>query len=398
MQNVITFPGQADAANRFVIDPTYVSVPAIPEGQVGDSVAAISPASKAFAKKIKAKELMHFSRQLAAFIRAGISILDAFDMLAKENNNATFGAVLGDMQAALRQGASLSEAFNAHPKAFPAAYRSMIQSAELTGNLDAVLDRLSTYLERDTEARDKIKAAMTYPAVIAVMAVVVVVVLTTFVLPKFKPFFASFHKQLPLPTRMLMNVGDFVGHFWWVCLAVLVGLVVGVAAFVKSDSTRPIWDQWKLRIPVLGGVLRYALVERFCRVLAAMLGAGVPVGESLRIASDSCANVYAQRLLEGARTQTMQGAGISAPLSALNLFPTAATQMIRVGESTGSLDAQLDQAATFFERELGYKIKRFTTLIEPAVIIVMGVIVGFVALALVSAMYGVFRGNPGVAK
>jgi type IV pilus assembly protein PilC len=274
----------------------------------------------------------------------------------------------------------------------------MIQSAELTGNLDAVLDRLSTYLERDSEARDKIKAAMTYPAVIAVMAVFVVIVLTTFVLPKFKPFFASLHKQLPLPTRMLMNFGDFVGHFWWLCLAVLLIIAAGIAAFMRSASTRHVWDRWKLNIPVLGGVLRYALVERFCRVLAAMLSAGVPVGDSLRIASDSCANVYAQRLLEGARTMTMQGAGISTPLSGLNLFPMAATQMIRVGESTGSLDAQLDQAASFFERELGYKIKRFTTLIEPAVIIVMGFIVGFVALALVSAMYGVFRGNPSITK
>jgi type IV pilus assembly protein PilC len=392
--NVFTLPTQLGDLH-FPSALGSPGVPAIPDGPVesGHIKRDVSPASQRFAKKIGPKDLMHFSRQLAAFIRAGIPILDALELLAIDNANPSLAAVLVDIQASLRQGGGLSESFDAHPKAFPPAYRSMIHSAELTGNLDTVLDRLATYLERDTEARAKIKSALTYPAVIAGMSVVVVIILTTFVLPKFKPFFASFHKQLPLPTRILMAIADGVGTYWWLFLAVLIAIVAGVVAFVRSATTRPLWDRWKLRIPVLGEVLRYALIERFCRVLAAMLTAGVPIAESLRIAADACSNRYVEDQLAQARTMTIQGAGISAPLARLALFPLAATQMIRVGESTGQLDRQLEQAATYFERELGYKIKRFTTLIEPAVIIVMGVIVGFVALALVSAMYGVFKGG-----
>ena len=372
--------------------PGYATVPSIPETQVAvEEKRKASAAAGFFTKKIKPKELMHFSRQLAAFLRAGIPILDALTMLSMDCENATLAAVLTDVEASLRQGNGLSESFDAHPKAFPPAYRSIVRSAELTGNLDTVLDRLSSYLERDTDARDKIKSAMTYPAVVAVLAVGVVVLLTTFVLPKFRPFFASFHAKLPLPTRLLIAFGDFFSNFWWAIIAVCLAMAVGTFAFIRGRRTRLIWDNWKMRVPAIGPVLRYAVVERFCRVLAAMLQAGVSMPDALRIASEACNNSFVTSQLENARTLIMQGAGIAAPLSRVALFPPAAVQMIRVGESTGTLDEQLEQVATFFERELGYKIKRFTTLIEPTVIIIMGLIVGFVALALVSAMYGVFQ-------
>jgi type IV pilus assembly protein PilC len=269
----------------------------------------------------------------------------------------------------------------------------MVQSAELTGNLDEILERLASYLERDTDARDKVKAALTYPGVVLTMSFGVTILLITFVLPKFEPFFASFHTQLPWSARFLLGINKFVQGFWWAIAAAAVALAVGVAAFVMSARTRPLWDRYKLRVPVLGEVLRFAVVERFCRVLGAMLRAGVPVPEALRIASEASNNRFIVARLDSARSQMMQGGGIAAPLALTGVFPMAAIQMLRVGESTGSLDSQLEQAAAYFERELGYKIKRMTTLIEPLVIIIMGLVVGFVALTLVSTMYGVFRGG-----
>ncbi|MCU1676619.1 MAG: pilC [Frankiales bacterium] len=400
---VAASPGGGANANVYALPPAggderfgvSFTVPSIPETKitVGEEKRVPSPSAGFFTKKVKPKELMHFSRQMAAFLRAGIPILDSLEMLALDCENPTLKLVLNDVEASLRQGSSLSESFDAHPKAFPQSYRSMVRSSELTGNLDVVLDRLASYLERDTEARDKIKSAMTYPAVIAVLSVAVIGLLTTFVLPRFKPFFASFHKQLPLPTRMLVNVANFMEHFWWLVLAVVVAGGIATFAFIHNPSTRPKWDKMKLGIPVLGEVFRYAIVERFCRVLGSMLQAGVPVSEALRISADAANNLYVRRQLEDARSLTLQGAGIAAPLSQVKLFPSAATQMIRVGESTGSLDKQLEQAASFFERELDYKIKRFTTIFEPAIIIVMGLVVGFVAVALVSAMYGMFSGG-----
>ena len=391
--NIFTMPA-VGADGRYDLD-SFTDVPRIPENEVtsADVKRKKSASSGFFTKKIKPKDLMHFSRQMAAFLRAGIPILDSLEMLASDSENPTLTAVLNDVEAALRQGSSLSESLDSHPKAFPDSYRSMVRSAELTGNLDIVLERLADYLERDTEARDKIKSAMTYPAVIAVMSIGVIVLLVTFVLPKFKPFFASFQKELPLPTRMLITFGDVAQSFWYFFV---LGAAVGAGAFLtfmRHPRTRPVYDRLKLRVPVLGEVFRYAIVERFCRVLGSMLTAGVPIGEALRIASDATGNLHVRKELEGARTLTMQGAGIAQPLSRLALFPKAATQMIRVGESTGSLDKQLEQAAKFFERQLDYKIKRFTTLLEPAIIIVMGGLVGFVALALISAMYGMFQGG-----
>jgi type IV pilus assembly protein PilC len=383
----------AHGDDRFPSTAGLADMPLIPETAVDSGIVkrVPSPASGFFSKKVKQKELMHFSRQLAAFLRAGVPILDALTMLADDIENPTFAAVVRDIEASLRQGNGLSDSLDAHPRAFPNAYRSMIRSAEVTGNLDTVLDRLSAYLERDTEARDKVKAALTYPAVIGVLSVGVVVLLTTFVLPKFRPFFKSFHKTLPLPTRMLINFADFMSHLWWLVLLLIAAVVASVITFVRHRTTRPMWDRFKLRVPILGDVFRYAVVERFCRVLSSMLSASVPVSEALRIAADASQNLFVRRELDAARTLTMQGAGVAAPLSHVWVFPSAAIQMIRVGEATGSLDRQLEQAAVFFERELDYKIKRFTTVFEPAIIIGMGLVVGFVAIALVSAMYGVFQ-------
>ena len=266
----------------------------------------------------------------------------------------------------------------------------MLRSAELTGDLDTVLDRVARYLERDVEARSRIKAALVYPAVIVVMSIGVVVLLTTFVLPKFKIFFTSFHQQLPLPTRMLLGAAAFVGTYWWAIVAGIAAVIVGVAMYLRRASGRERLDRWALRIPGIGPTLRFAMVERFCRILASMTAAGVALPDALGVAAAAMGNLHVARGLDRARDEMMQGQGIAGPLARTNLFPPAAVQMLRVGEDTGQLDAQLESAASFYERELDDKVKNLTAMFEPAVLIFMGVLVGFVAIALVSAMYGIF--------
>jgi type IV pilus assembly protein PilC len=223
------------------------------------------------------------------------------------------------------------------------------------------------------------------------MSLGTIVVLTVFVLPKFKDFFASLDATLPLPTRMLLAATDFLGNWWWLIVGVIVGLVLAYLVGIRTAGGRRLRDAVLLKIPVLGETIRYAMIERFTRLLASMVTAGVALPEAMRVATESLRNRVFERALGRAQTQMAQGAGLATPIAQTGLFPGVATQMVRVGEDTGTLDTQLRVAATYYERELDYKIKKLTTIFEPLVIIVMGGIVGFVAIALVSAMYGIFR-------
>jgi type IV pilus assembly protein PilC len=342
-------------------------------------------------RRVKRDEIMHLSRQLAAFIRAGLPILDAVHTIGSEADNSSLRRMMADVETGLRGGDSLSDCFDRHPKIFPDFYRGILRSAELTGSLDTVLAQLSTYLERDIEARRKVKSAMIYPAIVSVMSILTIAILAGFVLPRFKTFFESLDAKLPLPTRMLLACTGFLSTYWWALLGGTLAIIIGVAAGLKTTGGRLLRDRIALRLPVIGETIQYALVERFTRILASMVGAGVPLVRSLSGSTDSLHNLVYQRALANVGDAMMRGEGLARPLAATKLFPATATQMLRVGEETGSLDTQLAVTAEFYETELDYKIKRLTSLIEPVVIIVMGLLVGFVAVALVSAMYGIFN-------
>ncbi len=341
--------------------------------------------------RVKRDDLMHLSRQLAAFVRAGLPILDAVHTIGVESENSSVRRVMNDIEDGLRSGERFSDCLDRHAKVFPDFYRGIVHSAELTGELDTVLTRLAVYIERDLDARRKIKAATIYPAIIMVMSVVTVIVLASFVLPKFKVFFKSLDAKLPLPTRMLLAMTDFLTTWWWALAIGFTAIVVILAGILQTERGRYAKDRLLLGIPVMGSTIQYALVERFCRILASMVTAGVTLPEALRVATDSLRNRVYIRSLSGVNEAMLEGQGIATPLAKTLLFPATAVQMLRVGEETGTLDNQLEVTAQYYETELDYKIKKLTSLFEPAVIIVMGLIVGFVAIALVSAMYGVFR-------
>jgi type IV pilus assembly protein PilC len=340
--------------------------------------------------KVKRHELIHFSRQLAAFVRAGVPILDAIETLRVESPNKKLAQVLDDVDEGLRKGETFSGAIARHGDVFPSFYVAILRSAELTGQLDVVLDQLAIYLERDEATKRKIRAALTYPAVVLGVALVAVVILVVVALPKFEDFFAEFDAELPLTTRMLLNTADWLANYG-------VFLAVGLAAFVcllllyfRSTGGRLRRDRMVLRLPVIGGVVQYTIVERFCRIVSAMVRGGVPAPESMAVAADTLNNVVYRQGVEDIRDAMMRGEGMSAPLTRSGLFPGIACQMIRVGEETGTLDEQLNTAAEYFGGEAEYRMGRLTDLLEPAVILVVGFVVGFVAIALVQAMYGIY--------
>jgi type IV pilus assembly protein PilC len=341
--------------------------------------------------RVKREEVMHLSRQLGAFIRAGLPLIDAVRTLGQEAANSSVRRMMAEIEDGLRAGDRLSDCFDRHPKAFPEFYRGILRSAELSGRLDSVLEQLATYLERDLEARRKIKAALIYPSLIAGMSLVTVVVLSSFVLPRFKDFFASLHAELPLPTRMLLAVTDFLTQWWWALLAGGGALALAVFVALRTQGGRHARDALTLRLPAVGTAVRFALVERFCRILSSMVSAGVPMPEALRVATASLHNSVFVRALTRAGDALLEGEGLAGPVAATGLFPPTAAQMIRVGEDTGTLDTQLELTARYYEGELDYRLKKLIALFEPAVIVVMGIVVGFVAIALVSAMYGIFN-------
>lgn len=342
-------------------------------------------------KRVKRKDVMHFSRQMAVFIKAGIPILQAIDGITEEMGNKKFKEVLLDIRERLSGGDTFAGAAAAHPEAFPNYYVGMLRTAELSGTLDDVLEQLADYIDRDLEARRQVTSALTYPAVIAAVAVVVVVVLVGFVLPRFKNFFKDLNAKLPLPTRMLLAIANWTSTYWWVFLVAAGALGLACLWLMKAEPGRRIRDRGLLRIPALGDVVHHIMLERFCRIMSSMMNAGVPLPEAMQVTSTATGNVVFKEGLATAREAMLRGEGLAGPLAATGLFPAAAKQMMRVGEDTGTLDQQLEIAARYYDRELSYKIKRMTTLFEPTIIVVMGVIVGFVAIALVSAMYGIYH-------
>jgi type IV pilus assembly protein PilC len=344
-------------------------------------------------RKVPRADVMHFSRQVAAFVRAGIPLVEALETVRETASNARLREIINETEELIQVGVPFSDALDRHRDVFPPYYIGILRSAEITGRLDTVLEQLASYIERDMEARQKIRSALTYPIVIMVMSVVTVIVLVSYVLPKFTTFFKEFDAKLPTVTQVLLDIADFFETWWW---ALALGVLVIVLLLLRANRTeggQRRRDELLLRLPVIGSVVEYNVIERFCRIIAAMMHAGVPLPDAMQAAIDGCNNgVYADALGR-VRDSMLEGEGMARPIIATGLFPPAATQMMRVGEETGTLDAQMDAAADFFAKELDYKLARLTALAEPAVIIVMGVIVGFVAIALVSAMYGIFNGS-----
>jgi type IV pilus assembly protein PilC len=340
-------------------------------------------------EKLSKRELMQFTRQLAVFVRAGIPITNALEVIGDEAQDKVLRRVLSDLVERLRNGSTFAAAVDEHPEAFPAYFRGIIGSAELTGNLDQTLDDLSGYLEREIETRQKIITALTYPMVVVALSLVTVAILAGYVLPQFKPLFEELNADLPLPTRALLFVADLFTVLWYIPFSIVVVFGAFNAFLFFSERGKVLKDKLVLKVPVLRGIVEYAILERFCRILAAMLKAGVPLPDAMRVTIEATNNVVYRERLEEARDSMLEGAGFTRPLIETDLFPGAARQMFKVGEETGTLDAQLSSASEYFDGELSQRITKFTSLFEPLMIIFVGVIVGFVAMALVSAMYGV---------
>lgn len=338
--------------------------------------------------RISRADIILFTRQLATFVGAGVPMSRALSTIGEETTSTLFKRVILAILDELERGQNLSEALAKHPRVFPTLYVDLVRVAELTGNLEATLTELAVYLRRDLSTVRRVRAAMIYPTVILVVAVAVVIILVVVALPAFVRIFDEFRVQLPLPTRILIGTVDFVRTWALSIGAVIIALVGAVVLVLRTERGKYAKDQLAITIPILGPIVLSAVLNRFARTLAMVLKAGVPLGQTFEAVIASTANRVFQRGLNTVKEQLTSGEGFAGPLIRTHLFPPMLTQMVRVGEETGTLDTYLEQAAEFYEEELDYRIRAMTSLIEPVMTVAVAIVVGFIAISLISAMYG----------
>ncbi|MDQ6713522.1 MAG: type II secretion system F family protein [Candidatus Dormibacteraeota bacterium] len=338
--------------------------------------------------QISKADIILFTRQLATFVSAGIPMSRGLDTIARETASPLFRRVILSVLDDLEGGQNLSEALAKHPRVFSTLYVDLVRVAELTGNLDATLKDLAGYLRRDLNTFRRVRAAMIYPAVILVVATGVVIILVFFALPAFVRIFAEFRVELPLSTRILIGIVNFTQRWGLAIAAGLASAAALITLALRTERGVLAKDSLILRLPVIGPIVLSAILNRFARMLSMVLKAGLPLGQTFDAVIAGTGNRVFQRRLATMRDQMNGGDGFAGPLARTLLFPPMMTQMVRVGEETGTLDAYLEQAADFYEEELEYRIRAMTSLIEPIMTVGVGIVVGFIAVSLISAMYG----------
>jgi len=337
--------------------------------------------------KVKLNSMVIFSRQFATMIDAGIAVVRCLDILEGQTKDLALKPAIAAAKRDVKGGMSLYEAFSKHPYAFSRLYVNMIRAAETGGILDQILDRLATFLEKEEEIRSKIKSAMIYPILVLCFAVLMLTALFMFVLPKFKEIFISMNVKMPITTQMLFSGSAFMRSYWWAIVAVLIGLYLFYKYYSKTEKGRYNIDAAKLRVPVIGELVQKMSISRFSRTFATLIASGVPMMRSLEIVGETAGNVVIARAVENARNAIREGQKISTPLAQSGLFPTMVTHMIDIGEETGRLSDMLIKVSDFYDQQVDAAVKAMTSLIEPCLIVMMGGIVGFIAISIMAPIF-----------
>jgi type IV pilus assembly protein PilC len=332
--------------------------------------------------KVPTKELAVFFRQFSVMIDAGLPLVQCLEILAANQENQVFQKCLTAVRTTVEGGATLSNAMRAHPKIFDDLTTNMIEAGETGGILDTILQRLAAYVEKNVKLKSAVKSALIYPVSVITMAGVVVGALLKFVVPIFANMFASMGVELPLPTRIVINLSNLVKDWWWVFLLLIIALVVGIIQVRKNPRGRFLLDKLMLGIWVLGPVLRKIAVARFTRTLGTLITSGVPILEGLAITARTSGNAVLEDALMKVRKAVEEGRTIVDPLRESGVFPNMVTQMIGVGEATGAMDAMLQKIADFYEDEVDAATKNLLTLMEPMLIGFLGVVVGGIVISL----------------
>ena len=338
--------------------------------------------------RVALKDVALMSRQLATMVAAGLTLVRALGVLADQIESKPLRDAMLQVRQDVEQGSSLSTSLEKIPKVFPPLYIAMVRAGEVGGQLDSVLLKLSTTLEKQVELRQKVRSAMAYPAIVSCAVVVIVTALMIFVVPIFKHLFATLNGTLPLPTRIVISISDVVASVWLlVVIASIVTIVILMRHWIATPSGRRKWDAFKLRPPVFGPLSHKVALARFCTTFSSLLSAGVPVIEALDIVAANAGNQIVADALIGAQEGVREGKNLSTILAKYPVMPIMVTQMIETGEESGALDDMLDKVATFYDNEVSATVDSLTSILEPLIIVFMGACIGAIVISLYLPMF-----------
>jgi type IV pilus assembly protein PilC len=340
--------------------------------------------------RIKPREIIMFSRQLALLLESGTDIVTALELLQNQTTNRTLKGILGEIASDIRGGSSLSAALSKHPRAFSELYHRTVAAGEQAGNLEVVLRQMADYVERQALTEKKIKNALMYPIMLAVVAIVVVGILVAFVLPTFTDLYAAFGATLPLPTRIVLSVSDWlVSYGLYLLVAILVLVGIGYA-YIKTPVGKYQWDKLMLTLPMVGRINQLSELSRCCRTVSLLFRVGLPLPEVMNLAVHGTSNKVVAKDLSEVQHELIRGEGLSKPMSRRSTFLPLMVQMAGVGEETGNLDNTLTTVAQSYEIEAEDRTSSAVGLIQPALVVIIAIIVGFIAISLLSAMYSIY--------
>lgn len=331
--------------------------------------------------------LLTFTTELSTLLGAGLPLDRSLNILSSIAESKDMKNIVESILKSIREGSSFSDALQRHPKVFPRLYINMIRAGEAGGVLDVVLDKLNEFLESSKELKEHIFSVMIYPTILIVTGGISIIILLTYVLPKFSVIFAELGGSLPLPTQILLIFSNSLKSYWWIVLSVLITGWIIFRNYIKSDTGRYKWDAFKLKM--MGEVIRKLETARFCRTLGTLLKSGVPLLQALNNARDVISNKVIASAIDAVSAGAKEGKGIAIPLSDADAFPPLALSMIKVGEETGQLDNMLLKVASTYEKSLNTAIKRFVSLLEPAMILIMGLFIGFIVISMLVAIFSI---------
>lgn len=342
---------------------------------------------KRFLSKSSRGDILTFTTELSALLGAGLPLDRSLNILSDISESIEMKTIIKSILKSIREGSSFSDALSRHPRVFQKIYVNMIRAGEAGGVLDVVLDKLNEFLESSRELKDHIFSAMIYPVILLLTGGFSIIVLLVYVLPKFSTIFAEMHVELPLSTQIIVNVSGALSSYWWVLLSLLVAAWLLFRNYTRSEEGRYSWDSFKLKL--MGEVIRKVETARFSRTLGTLLKSGVPLLQALHNSKDVISNQVIAAAIDSVSKGAKEGKGIATPLTNAAVFPPLALSMIKVGEETGQLDAMLLKVATTYEKSLKVSIKRFVSFVEPAMILAMGLIIGFIVVSMLMAIFGI---------
>ena len=334
-------------------------------------------------KRITQADITVFTRQLATMMKAGLPLMQAFDIVAKGHSNASMTKLLMDIRGDIEQGTSMADAFAKHPKYFDRFYSNLVRAGEAGGVLESLLDKLATYKEKTQAIKKKVKSALTYPAAVLVVAIALVIVMMMFVLPEFGKVYDGMGVALPALTQFMMNISDFFVAYGWLVIIGLIGSVVGFYQWLqRSPKLQKRVDALLLKMPIFGGIVRKATIARWARTTSTLFAAGVPLVETLDSVAGASGNIIYEEATQEIRSKVNQGISLTSGMVATDLFPNMMVQMASIGEESGALDDMLNKAAEFYEDEVDNAVSQLSSLMEPIIMVVLGGIVGVILVAM----------------